>query len=95
MKRSRPDPSAMNPTQRAVFEAGGVSKDDLWHADDITCPYCGQEQEDIFEIHGAYGPDEGEFETECQMCGGEFGFTTHVSYSYSSARIDFEKEGEP
>lgn len=85
MKRSPPDPTYLRNEERATFERGGVADDDLCYLDAIKCPYCGHEQQDIFEIDGAY--EDGDFEADCGLCGGTFEFSTSVSYNYSMRRV--------
>lgn len=64
---------------------------------DVTCPYCGKEQE--IDHDDGYGYEEdGDYEQECIHCGETFKFLTNISFSYTvycqDDDHDFESFGE-
>lgn len=59
--------------------------DDEYGAGNITCPYCGRENNDSWEVSG----DDGE--EVCDNCGSTFSWTREVSVTYDSCPI---KPGE-
>jgi hypothetical protein len=64
-----------------------MTKDiDASYTDQITCPYCGDERTDSWELG-----EEGE--VECYECGKMFRFTSDVRITYTSER-DCELNGE-
>ena len=55
---------------------------------DVTCPYCGAEQE--IDHDDGYGYEEGEeFEQECGSCEETFRFTTTIWFHYD---VECQKE---
>jgi len=49
---------------------------------DVTCPYCGTEQE--INHDDGYGYEEdGEYEQGCASCGKDFRFSTSIMYHYT------------
>lgn len=54
---------------------------DCSHADELICPYCGEEQGDSWELQGEDG------EMACGSCCRSFGWSRHVSVSYTSRPI--------
>ena len=54
---------------------------DTGYTDFITCPYCGYEDRDSWEVD--FGNSEC-MEIECSNCGKEMGVTRNVSVSYTS-----------
>ena len=57
---------------------------------EMVCPYCYQEQQDLFDISGAY--EDGDGETICQYCEKEFEFDTRVEITWSTYRKESEEE---
>lgn len=86
------DTDSLHEHQLRTVMAGGVPDDELEFNDDLICPYCGTEQRDLFEVHGAY--EEGDHECQCGTCGGEFRFHTSISYSYSMTKIRQEETNQ-
>ena len=69
---------------------------EVYSTDEVTCPYCRQEQSDSWEY-----TDDGE--ADCGECGYEFSFTRNVEVTYSSHALcickhsggfHFGKDGE-
>jgi len=58
--------------------------------DDIVCPYCGHAQSDIFELTDAFS-EEGT-RVHCDECEKEFASFCHVTYSFTTYRVDLEAE---
>lgn len=54
----------------------------------VTCPFCGAEQSDAWEV-GAY--EEGDHDIYCDECEKDFTFSVSVSYNYE-ARTPFYEE---
>ena len=54
---------------------------DTGYTDFITCPYCGYEDRDSWEVD--LGNNECT-EIECKICGKEINVTRHISVSYSA-----------
>lgn len=52
---------------------------------EVTCPYCGHENSDSWELSGGDGE---EFETECGSCEKEFTYARNIEITYST----FKKE---
>jgi predicted RNA-binding Zn-ribbon protein involved in translation (DUF1610 family) len=46
-----------------------------------TCPHCGYQEHDSWEIGGGL---EGDFETACNSCGEDFLVSRNVSVSYTT-----------
>lgn len=61
--------------------------DEVWGADEITCPYCGVATGDSWEC-----ADEND-EEYCEECGKYFSYERHVSVTYNSRKIEQPKEG--
>lgn len=55
---------------------------------DITCPYCGAEDDDCVSDLWEYEGDENE--VECRSCEKEFSFSVQVTYSYETKRKECE-----
>lgn len=55
-----------------------------------VCPYCGEEQTDIFEIRGVYTEDDTRI--DCQKCSKAFSSVCSVSYSFTTYEVDLEDE---
>lgn len=49
------------------------------------CPHCEQMQSDPWEVNGG---EEGYCEVECEHCDKSFGFTRHISESFSTKPIE-------
>jgi hypothetical protein len=61
---------------------------------DVTCPYCGAEQE--IDHDDGYGYDEAlEFEQECVECDETFKFTTSISFHYEVQCQDGDHDMQP
>jgi len=61
---------------------------------DITCPYCGQEQE--INHDDGYGYEEdGDYEQGCVECDKTFKYTTSISFSYAVSCQDGDHAMEP
>lgn len=61
---------------------------------DVTCPYCGTEQE--INHDDGYGYEEdGEYEQDCVDCDKAFKFTTSISYHYNVYCQDGDHDMEP
>ena len=56
-------------------------KNEQWHKDEITCPWCGYEDPDSWEFGAEY--DE---EYECSHCGKPFFVEKRVEVTYTSMR---------
>lgn len=59
---------------------------DAWDKDEITCPYCGDEGGDSWEIKEENG------EEICYRCKKKFKWERYVSVSYNSFRIEDESQ---
>jgi hypothetical protein len=61
---------------------------------DVTCPYCGKDQE--INHDDGYGYEEdGDYEQECTDCYKSFKFTTSISFSYTVSCQDGDHDFEP
>jgi DNA-directed RNA polymerase subunit RPC12/RpoP len=60
-------------------------KDEVFLADQITCPYCGYEHRDSWEWAGGGEATE---ETECSECEREFLCSRVVSVSYTTRKLE-------
>lgn len=61
---------------------------------DITCPYCGEDQEIIHDDGQGYEEDV-QHEQSCSGCDKSFLFTTSISYTYSPLCQDGDHEMQP
>lgn len=68
-------------TYGEVTTENGVDRYDC--CDEITCPYCGNEETDSWECD--FG-DEGDYDHICGECGNTFLYNRSVEVSYSSWR---------
>lgn len=60
----------------------GEDPEEQYGTDNITCPYCGYEDEDSWEA------DESDDHYECPNCGSYFSYEREVSVSYYSSPIE-------
>ena len=67
-----------------------MSEIDHEYTNGVICPYCGEEQDDLWDIDGAYTEDETRM--DCQDCGKEFASYCHVSHSFTTYEVDKEAE---
>lgn len=56
-------------------------ENEQWHKDEITCPWCGYEDPDSWELEDEY---DGEY--ECERCGKPFMLEKVVEVTYTSRR---------
>jgi len=61
-----------------------TEKDEVVGADRVTCPRCGWEDMDSWEIN----PDEGPDERECPTCGAHFEYEAFRYVEYTTVLID-------
>ena len=66
---------------QSVF-VDGEDPEEQYGTDNITCPYCGYENEDSWES------DESDEHYECPNCGSYFSYEREVSISYYSSPIE-------
>jgi hypothetical protein len=59
---------------------------------DLTCPYCGYEQEVCHDDGFGYSED-CRHEVECGGCGKQYVFTTAISFTYFPAKADCLNDG--
>ena len=71
--------------KQSVF-VDGEDPEEQHGTDNITCPYCGYENEDSWES------DESDEHYECPNCGSYFSYEIEVSVSYYSSPV---KKNEP
>ena len=55
------------------------------HMDRITCPYCGHQDQDSWEM------TEESSEDDCGRCGGRFLVSMYIQVSYTSRPIEADK----
>lgn len=59
-----------------------ITEDECWGRDNAVCPYCGEENEDSWEL------DERGGDTECGSCGKEYHYERDVSITYTTTKVD-------
>lgn len=57
--------------------------DDVYGADEITCPVCGAEESDSWEA------SEYDDNRECESCGAIFAYERHIEVSYQSKLVEY------
>lgn len=60
---------------------------------DVTCPYCGEEQE--INHDDGYGYEEDEAHEQDCLCGKTFRFNTRISYNYTVECQEDDHDMEP
>jgi len=75
--RCRPCRQKRVDKQIAEFQAKGAATE---YTDDITCPNCGYENGDSWEVSEDSGED------TCGNCGCEFEFERHIEVTYSTTQ---------
>ena len=58
---------------------------DTTHRDNITCPHCGHEYRDSWEVNFGSGI-EGDTELECEECDKPFIASRHCTVTYSTQK---------
>ncbi len=61
---------------------------DASHTQEITCPYCGHEKSDSWEV---FGNDDGDTEMDCGECDKKFTVEINRTVTYSSRKMDCEE----
>lgn len=62
--------------------------------DAITCPFCGHEREEWWDVMGGGSElsDGEEIEVDCCECDRAFSVTLHVSYSFTTKPVEAEED---
>ena len=70
-------------TQLESYQSG---EEEPSHTDEITCPWCGHEQSDSWEVSDS-SDDE-----ECGNCDKRYSYERHVEVTYCSSRVEESEE---
>ena len=69
-----------------------INKEEYWDDEGAICPYCGFINKGDCENHEFY--EDGDHIYTCDYCGEEFNMNTYLSYSYTTSRINEEKNND-